>query len=132
MYFGGYYTGGRNPNGSSSWGSGQYEVPIGSDNRENVPDAAFFQLLSETESGKIFSAVYNHGNNSNATDRAYGETGLSLLTADTDFSHFKSYNPWRTDARVHALGTDAPKQTFPIYKLMYKKTVLIQAYGLMQ
>ncbi|SMH68721.1 Putative CscC cell-surface protein, WxL2 domain [Latilactobacillus curvatus] len=121
MYFGGYYTGGRNPNGSSNWGSGQYEVPIGSDNRENVPDAAFFQLLSETESGKIFSAVYNHGTNSDATDRAYGETGLSLLTADTDFSHFKSYNPRRTNERVHALGTDAPKQTFPIYKLMYKK-----------
>lgn len=121
MYFGGYYTGGRDPNGSSNWGSGQYEVPIGSDNRENVPDAAFFQLLSETESGKIFSAVYNHGTNSDATDRAYGETGLSLLTADTDFSHFKSYNPRRTNERVHALGTDAPKQTFPIYKLMYKK-----------
>lgn len=122
MYFGGYYTGSTTrPNGSSSWGSGQYEVPIGASTKENVPDAAFFQLLSKTQAGKIFSAVYDHGTNSNPTDSKFGETGLSLLTTNTDYVDPKQYNPRRTNTKVNALGTDAPKNTFPIYKLMYKK-----------
>lgn len=123
MYFGGYYTGSTNPNGSSNWGAGQYEVPIGSTTKQNVPDAAFFQLLTKTKAGKIFSAVFEKGTNSaTQSGNEFGETGLSLLTANTDFVDFKTYNSRRTDnVKVNALGTDAPKHTFPIYKLMYKK-----------